>query len=97
MRIGSRLVVQYTAKKSKGPQSESGHRIAGVPGNRPAAYRRLSARKRTITRAYGGSKTHAEVRNKIVRAFLVEEVKQLKQQSAQAQPKEQKPKAKAPQ
>lgn len=45
-----------------------------------------------MTRAYGGSKTAAEVRNRIIRAFLVEEVKQLKQQSAQPAAKEQKPK-----
>jgi len=80
--------MQYTAKKSKGPQSESGARIAGIPGLRPAALRRLNKRARTVTRPYGGSKTHTEVRNRIVRAFLVEEVKQLKQAASQKEPKQ---------
>jgi len=90
--LGSRLLVQYTGKKCQGPRSETGAKIAGVPALRSHALSRLNRRARTVNRAYGGSKTHTEVRNRIVRAFLVEEVKLLKASATAAKTKADKPK-----
>jgi large subunit ribosomal protein L34e len=45
---------------------------------RPAAYHRLSKNQKTVNRAYGGSRCAGCVRNRIVRAFLVEEQKIVK-------------------
>jgi large subunit ribosomal protein L34e len=78
---GNRLTIQYTAKKSHGVVGEKGQRLAGIPAERPAVFRRMNKRSRTVSRAYGGTKSHDEVRNRIVRAFLVEEVKLIKKLS----------------
>ena len=72
------MTIIYTAKKSSGVKGEDGKRLAGIPRVRPAEFRRLNKRQRTVNRAYGGSKSHTEVRNRIVRAFLVEEAKLVK-------------------
>lgn len=40
---------------------------------RPTQYKRLSKNKKTIHRAYGGNRCAECVRQRIVRAFLVEE------------------------
>lgn len=41
-------------------------------------YARLSKRQKTVTRAYGGSRCAVCVRNRVVRAFLIEEQKIVK-------------------
>ena len=47
---------------------------------RPAEYKRsrLSRNRRTINRAYGGVLSGSAVRDQIIRAFLVEELKTVK-------------------
>jgi large subunit ribosomal protein L34e len=79
---GGKLVVQYTAKKAKGPQTPAGDqgRIHGVPRLRPAQYSsaRLSKSKKTVHRAYGGVLSGGAVRDRVVRAFLVDEQKIVK-------------------
>ncbi len=70
---------------------------AGVPKLRSPALRRLTVTKRTVARAYGGKLSHSEVRDKIVRAFLIEEVKQMKklmQQKEKSSKKNKKSKSK---
>jgi large subunit ribosomal protein L34e len=52
--------------------------LAGVPALRPKGYMRLSKNKKNVTRAYGGSRCGSCVRNRIVRAFLIEEQKIVK-------------------
>ena len=52
--------------------------LAGIPHLRPGAFRRLSHNKRTVSRPYGGVLSHRTVRERIVRAFLIEEVKVMK-------------------
>ncbi len=78
---GSRLSIQYMPKRSSGPVGEKGVTLSGIPSLRPAAFRRLNKKSRTVNRAYGGTKSHDEVRERIIRAFLVEEVKLIKRMS----------------
>lgn len=49
-----------------------------VPHLRPQEYSRVPKHTRTVTRAYGGSRCAECVRNRIVRAFLIEEQKIVK-------------------
>lgn len=57
-----------------------------IPALRPAEYKRISKRQKNVSRAYGGSRCGSCVRQRIVRAFLIEEQKivkkVLKQQAA---------------
>merc|ERR1711912_22056 len=75
---GGRLAVQYVAKRAKGPQNAmvtSAKRLGGLNRMRPQNYRRIS-------RAYGGVYDHSEVKNRIIRTFLTEEVKNVKKTMA---------------
>ena len=62
-----------------------------IPALRPSEYQRISKRQKNVSRAYGGSRCGKCVRQRIVRAFLIEEQKivkkVLKQQAAMAAPK----------
>ncbi|KAH9399421.1 PREDICTED: 60S ribosomal protein L34-like [Rhagoletis zephyria] len=85
---GGRLVYLYT--KKNGSVAKCGDcklKLRGIAYARPADLARLSHRRKTVTRSYGGSKCASCVRNRIVRAFLIEEekivTKVLKTQSAQ--------------
>ena len=57
-----------------------------IPALRPSEYKRISKRQKNVSRAYGGSRCGSCVRQRIVRAFLIEEQKivkkVLKQQAA---------------
>lgn len=73
---GGRLVYLYT--KKNGSVAKCGDcklKLRGIAYARPADLARLAHRRKTVTRAYGGSKCAACVRNRIVRAFLIEEEK----------------------
>lgn len=50
----------------------------GLPCLRPAEYKRLSKNQKNVSRSYGGSRCAKCVRDRIVRAFLVEEQKIVK-------------------
>lgn len=62
--------------------SESGHHRLTVrtqiPALRPHEYSHISKPKKTVQRAYGGSRCSNCVRDRIVRAFLIEEQKIVK-------------------
>ncbi|KAM0936172.1 putative ribosomal protein L34Ae [Dioscorea sansibarensis] len=78
---GGKLVYQYTKKRASGPKCPvTGKRIQGIPHLRPAEYKRsrLSRNRRTVNRAYGGVLSGSAVRERIIRAFLVEEQKIVK-------------------
>ena len=79
---GGKLGIQYVKKKTKGPQTPSGDhgKIHGVPHLRTQKYSRkhLAKNKKTVNRAYGGFLSGGAVRERIVRAFLVEEQKIVK-------------------
>merc|ERR1712172_265868 len=86
---GGKLVFQYLKKRPSVPKCPmTGLRLKGV---RPATNQektRLSKRQKTVNRSYGGVLSHKAVREKIVRAFLIEEqkivMKVLKAQGAKA-------------
>nr|XP_011468660.1 PREDICTED: 60S ribosomal protein L34-like [Fragaria vesca subsp. vesca] len=78
---GGKLVYQTTKKRASGPKCPvTGKRIQGIPHLRPAEYKRsrLSRNRRTVNRAYGGVLSGGAVRERIIRAFLVEEQKIVK-------------------
>ena len=84
---GGELVLHYMGKKGSGPKcGDCKGKLSGIPALRPAEYRRISKRQKKVSRAYGGSRCGNCVRQRIVRAFLIEEQKivkkVLKQQSA---------------
>merc|ERR1711879_671311 len=77
---GGRLVYQHVQKKAKGPKcGDCGKAISGVPRLRPVEYRRLKKRERRVNRAYGGSRCAGCTRTRVIRAFLIEEQKCVKQ------------------
>ena len=76
-------------KKGNGPKcGDCKKRLHGIPALRPSEYKRISKRQKNVSRAYGGSRCASCVRQRIVRAFLIEEQKivkkVLKQQAAAA-------------
>lgn len=54
------------------------HSRLQVPALRPREYAQISKPKKTVQRAYGGSRCGNCVRDRIVRAFLIEEQKIVK-------------------
>merc|ERR1712194_726326 len=77
---GGKLVFQTLKKKAKGPAcGDCGKALIGLPRLRPVEYRRLKKRERRVNRAYGGSRCAGCVRTRVIRAFLVEEQKRVKQ------------------
>merc|ERR1712139_389935 len=77
---GGKLVFQTIVKKAKAPKcGDCGKKLIGLPRLRPVEYSRLKKRERTVRRAYGGSRCASCVRSRIIRAFLIEEQKCVKQ------------------
>jgi ribosomal protein L34E len=78
-------VCQYRTKKASYPKCPvSGQRLAGIKAVRPAkmSNKRMAKREKTVNRAYGGCLSHGVVRERIVRAFLIEERKVVKKARA---------------
>merc|ERR1712079_187797 len=70
---GGRLTFQYLKKRPSVPKCpQTGPALKGVKPSRPADRSRLSLRQKKVYRAYGGVLSHKAVREKIVRAFLIE-------------------------
>jgi len=77
---GGKLVYLHIKKTSKRIKcGDTGKFINGVKRRRPIEMKRLKQRERTVSRAYGGCLTVKAVRQRIVRAFLIEEQKCVKQ------------------
>ena len=77
-------------KKSKGPIcGNTACRISlpGIKHLKSSAYKNLKKRERRVSRAYGGTLCGGCVREKIVRAFLLEEQRAVKKVLAEAQGK----------
>ncbi|XP_064621122.1 large ribosomal subunit protein eL34-like [Lineus longissimus] len=73
---GGKLVYLY--KKKLGSISKCGDckvKLHGITPARPRELSAMSKRLKHVTRTYGGSRCHKCVRNRIVRAFLIEEQK----------------------
>lgn len=73
------MIFQTKEKTSSHPTCPiSGQRLNGLPVVRPTKLHRLSKSKKTVHRAYGGHLAAGVVRERIIRAFLVEEQKIVK-------------------
>lgn len=73
---GGKLVYQYLKKPKKVPRcGQCKDKLRGIQPARPQERSRLCRRKKTVKRAYGGVLCHKCVKEKIVRAFLIEEQK----------------------
>lgn len=84
---GGRLVYQYIKKPKNVPKcGQCKEKLKGIRPSRPSERPRLSKRQKTVSRTYGGVLCHGCLRERIVRAFLIEEqkivVKVLKAQQA---------------
>ena len=76
---GGVLKVQSIDKRAKGPRcGDCKCEISGIPQLRSYAYKGLSKNQRTVSRAYGGSRCGGCVRQRVIRAFLIEEQKCVK-------------------
>lgn len=81
---GGRLVYQYVKKPKKIPRcGQCKSKLRGIQPARPAERSRLCYRKKTVKRVYGGVLCHKCVKQRIVRAFLIEEQKIVKVLKAQ--------------
>nr|CDS32164.1 Ribosomal protein L34a [Hymenolepis microstoma] len=77
---GGKLVYIYQKKRGTFPKcGDCKCKLAGIKPSRPMDRTRMSKRLKTVSRTYGGSRCHACVRSRILRAFLMEEQKVLKQ------------------
>ena len=83
---GGKLAIQYITKKTAGTGKQ------GVACKRPSVQRRLSYSARTVSRPYGGVLTHQEVKERITRAFMIEEINSIKQKNAESEKKSKKSK-----
>merc|ERR1711982_206911 len=73
-------VYQHHKKQASAPKcGDCGKALIGIPACRPVEYKRLKKRERRVNRAYGGSRCAGCTRTRIVRAFLIEEQKCVKQ------------------
>ncbi|KAL5256656.1 hypothetical protein ACHWQZ_G011794 [Mnemiopsis leidyi] len=73
---GGKLVVLNSTKKTQLAKcGDCKIELKGIPAVRPKKMASLSKRVKTVSRTYGGTKCGCCVRNRIVRAFLIEEQK----------------------
>ncbi|EFP77442.1 60S ribosomal protein L34 [Puccinia graminis f. sp. tritici CRL 75-36-700-3] len=76
---GGKLSYLRLHKQATSPKCGDCHTgLPGVPALRPVRYATVSKRIKTVQRPYGGSRCGNCVRDRIVRAFLVEEAKIVK-------------------
>lgn len=94
---GGRLTYQYVKKSPSFPKCGDPSckvRLSGVRPARPREWSRMSRRLKSVNRPYGGSRCARCVRDRVVRAFLIEEQKivskvlKAQQQSAAAAAKQ---------
>ncbi|KAK4124013.1 ribosomal protein L34e [Parathielavia appendiculata] len=88
---GGSLRVLHIKKRGTAPKcGDCGAKLPGIPALRPHEYAQISKPKKTVQRAYGGSRCGNCVRDRIVRAFLIEEqkiVKKVLKEQSQAEKK----------
>ncbi|KAJ9134497.1 hypothetical protein NKR23_g10086 [Pleurostoma richardsiae] len=88
---GGELRALHIKKRGTAPKcGDCGSKLPGIPALRPREYSQISKPKKTVQRAYGGSRCGGCVRDRIVRAFLIEEqkiVKKVLKEQSQAEKK----------
>ncbi|KAL7300421.1 hypothetical protein TKK_0006846 [Trichogramma kaykai] len=73
---GGKLVYQYLKKAKKIPRcGNCKEKLRGIQPARPQERSRMCRRKKTVKRVCGGVMCHKCVKERIVRAFLIEEQK----------------------
>ena len=76
---GGALRAQHQKKLASRPKcGDSGVPLQGVAALRPRQYANVSKTRKTVSRAYGGCLSANSVKERIVRAFLIEEQKIVK-------------------
>jgi large subunit ribosomal protein L34e len=78
---GNKLVYHYLHKRVKGatnPKFLGGAALPGIKQMRAPEKMKAKHNEKTVSRAYGGVLSHDLVRERIVRAFLIEEQKIVK-------------------
>ncbi|RMD40343.1 hypothetical protein DV735_g4777, partial [Chaetothyriales sp. CBS 134920] len=76
---GGKLRLLHIKKKGTAPKcGDCGTKLPGIPALRPREYATVSKTQKSVRRAYGGSRCGNCVRDRIVRAFLIEEQKIVK-------------------
>ena len=80
---GGKLAVKYIQKRGKSLH----HGIKAVRGS---GVRKVAYRQRTVSRPYGGVLTHDEVKERITRAFMIEEIQSIKQKASATEKKSKK-------
>lgn len=86
---GGKLVAHHLKKRpGKAKCGDCGDVLNGVVALRPRAYARASKSLKRVSRAYGGSRCASCVKQRVVRAFLIEEQKIVKRVLKQQQAKE---------
>ena len=70
--LGGRLILHLIKKHVKG------NGMQGIKVGRPHDLKRMTSSRRTVSRPYGGIFNGTEVRERIMRAFLIEEFKKFK-------------------
>mmetsp|Transcript_21571 Transcript_21571/g.20857 ORF Transcript_21571/g.20857 Transcript_21571/m.20857 type:complete len:118 (-) Transcript_21571:70-423(-) len=76
---GGRYAVQYISKMRKGVLCGDCHiPLPGIKHMDSQGFKNAKKREKTVSRAYGGSRCHTCVKQRVVRAFLIEEQKIVK-------------------
>ncbi|KAG7694175.1 hypothetical protein KL930_002861 [Ogataea haglerorum] len=76
---GGKLVAQHQKKAGTRPKcGDCGIALPGVAALRPRQYASISKTHKTVSRSYGGSRCGNCVKERIIRAFLIEEQKIVK-------------------
>ncbi|THH29819.1 hypothetical protein EUX98_g4370 [Antrodiella citrinella] len=76
---GGKLVYHHIKKLATSPKcGDCGIALPGIPALRPREYATISKTRKSVRRAYGGSRCAGCVKQRILRAFLVEEAKIVK-------------------
>ncbi|GMG31930.1 unnamed protein product [Ambrosiozyma monospora] len=76
---GGKLVAQHVKKTgSRVKCGDCGLPLAGISSLRPRQYANISKTSKTVSRAYGGVRCANCVKERVVRAFLIEEQKIVK-------------------
>ncbi|VDN59580.1 unnamed protein product [Dracunculus medinensis] len=66
----------YRKKQGKVPRcGDTGVKLKGIKPARPRQLSKMTRRLKKVTRAYGGCLSAAAVKERIIRAFLIEEQK----------------------